>query len=80
MTTTPLRSHVVVDATVGKSTEFRFEYVGSNIGVSLVNPSGAAQTVSKEGGVNAFVFKPSDLAMVSMSLLSSSDLVCTKLV
>ena len=64
VTTTPHRSQVVIDATVGKSTQFRFEYEGSGIAVNLESPSGATQNVTKENGVNSYVFNSSGLAMV----------------
>ena len=70
VTTTPHRSQVVIDATVGKSTEFRFEYEGSGIVVHLENPSGATQNVTKENGVNSYVFIPSGLAMVRIVIFT----------
>ena len=55
---------VVIDRTVGKSTEFRFAYQGSLINVILRNPSGDKVDVRKEEGVNAFVFKDAGLTKV----------------
>ena len=61
---TPHQGRVVIDMTIGKSTEFRFAYQGSPITVSLRNPSAANLDVYKEDDVNAFLFKPEGLAEV----------------
>ena len=58
------RGRVVIDMTIGKSTEFRFAYQGSPITVILKNPSAFKVDLYREDNVNAFVFKPEGLAEV----------------
>ena len=58
------QGRVVIDKTVGKSTEFRFGYQGSPITLILRNPSGVKVDVYKEDDADVFVFKPEGLAEV----------------
>ena len=63
-TGTLYKGRVLIDMTIGKSTEFRFAYQKSPITVSLMNPSGGKVLVYKEDDDNTFVFKPKGLAKV----------------
>ena len=56
---------VVIDKTMGKSTEFRFDGQASLVSVHITNPSGVRNEVSQENGTNTFVFRPAELNQVA---------------